>query len=333
MRRRVLVVLTLVACGSAEAPLGREPVGSSNAGVVTPAPDPVPSTPPSTTDAGVVDAAPLTCSGRAQQPLDAVWSMSFGGRERTAAVHVPALVRPDVAASVVLNFHGFTSNAAEQAALSKMNDKADQEGFVVVYPEGLDASWNAGACCGESEATEIDDVGFVGALLDELERRLCVDTRRVFATGMSNGGFLSHKLACTLSDRIAAVAPVAGVLGEPTCTPSRPVPVLHTHGTLDTLVPYIGDVVKGFPSVRATLDGWASRNGCEPTAVEFYRNREAHCEAYPKCAAGSEVVLCVVDGGGHTWPGGMHVPALGYTSISLDATDRIWRFFQKHPLP
>src|SRR5262249_57738455 len=111
---------------------------------------------------------------------------------------------------------------------------------------------NAGAGCGEGGMNMVDDVGFVGAILDKLQADVCVDTGRIYATGMSNGGFLSHRLACELSNRIAAVAPVAGVLGVPTCTPARPISVMHFHGTSDQLVPYNGNPQMGFLSVPDT---------------------------------------------------------------------------------
>jgi polyhydroxybutyrate depolymerase len=248
-------------------------------------------------------------------------------------VHVPSSYAPGSPAPLVLDIHGLTSNAAEQEALSKMNAKSDAKGFLAIYPEGLDSSWNAGACCGRSASDAVDDVGFLTALLDRAEAELCVDRRRVFATGMSNGAFLSHRLACELSSRIAAVAPVAGVNGMPTCKPSRPVPVFHTHGTLDGLVPYLGSPALGFISVNRSFEEWAARNGCTGDPVETFQKDEASCQTYATCTGGAEVTLCTVRGGGHTWPGGMPVPALGFTSNAISATDRMWDFFVKHPMP
>ncbi len=282
------------------------------------------------------DAAPLlrACAGKSTPKRDDTWQLAFGADTRSFDVHVPATYDPKVPTPVVLNFHGFSSNAPEEVLLSNMNDKADTAGFVVVYPHGLGAvqSWNAGACCGEAAQQGKDDVGLVGAILDVLEDRLCVDAARVYATGMSNGGFMSHRLACELSTRIAAVAPVAGVLGVPTCAPTRPVPVMHFHGTLDPLVPYGGSAALGFASVAATFDGWAKRASCTGAPVETYRKLDAHCSTYQACARGGEVTLCTIDGGGHTWPGGLPVPALGYTSPNLNATDAMWDFFARHPL-
>jgi polyhydroxybutyrate depolymerase len=150
---------------------------------------------------------------------------------------------------------------------------------------------------------------------------------------MSNGGFLSHRLGCELSTRIAAIAPVAGVMGIPTCTPARPVPVMHFHGTLDPLVPYSGGSPLGFPSVPVTNDGWAARNACTGSAQQTYQKGDATCMTHDQCAGGVSVTLCTIDGGGHTWPGGLPVPVLGKTSTDISATDAMWDFFQKYKLP
>jgi polyhydroxybutyrate depolymerase len=274
------------------------------------------------------------CTGLGAQPLDSQWTVSFGGLDRMIDAHVPANYDPTRRTALILNFHGYTSNSGQEALLSKMNDKSDLEGFVVLYPNGTGSSpsWNAGACCGEAAMNMVDDVGFVSAVIDAAEARLCVDRRRVFATGMSNGGFLSHRLACELSNRIAAAAPVAGVLGIPTCTPTRPVPIMGFHGTADPLVPYNGSTSLNFPPVPDTYANWAIRDGCTQTPAETFRMMDSHCSTYSGCKGGSEVTLCTVDGGGHTWPGGTPIP-VGYTTTYLSATDAMWTFFQKHAMP
>jgi polyhydroxybutyrate depolymerase len=188
----------------------------------------------------------------------------------------------------------------------------------------------------------VDDVAFVRDLLDEIEARYCIDPKRVYATGMSNGGFLSHRLACEVSDRIAAVAPVAGVLGIPpeSCNPGRPVPVLHFHGTADPMVPYTGGtplipqlgVGIVFRSVANTMSHWRSKNACSGFEKTFYANGDATCVEWPDCAMGAQTALCTIDGGGHTWPGGVPIPA-GKTSTDIDATATMLEFFAAHPLP
>lgn len=331
----LLLTVTTGACGSDDA--GSAPPASATASG-TPAPgDGTPASPdaPPATTATPTPATP-PCAGKAALSGDLDWSMKVGGKDRTVHVHVPKAYDPAKPTPVVLSFHGLGSNAAEQNVLAHMTEKADSASFIAVHPEGIGAasqSWNAGACCGEAASSAIDDVGFVSKIIDELESKLCVDAHRVFATGMSNGGFISHRLACELSTRIAAVAPVAGVLGIPTCNPTRPMSVFQFHGTLDALVPYAGSPSLGFPSVAQTLSGWAGRSGCNLTPRETSKKGEVTCVTYDGCKAGAEVNLCTVSGGGHTWPGGFPVPSLGHTTTDIVATDAMWDFFVKHPLP
>lgn len=276
------------------------------------------------------------CSGKAALGGGLDWKIASGGLERRVYVHLPPGYDRNAATPVVLNFHGLGSNAAEEAALARMIDKSDRAGFIAVHPEGIgkrQQSWNAGACCGEAASSGVDDLGFVGKIIDELESKLCIDSRRVFATGMSNGGFLSHRLACELSTRIAAIAPVAGLVGVASCTPTRPMSVFQFHGKLDALVPYEGNPSIGIPSVAQAMAGWATRSGCSTTPRETSKKGEVTCVTYDGCSQGAEVNLCSVTGGGHTWPGGYPVPSLGHTTTEISATDMMWDFFQRHPRP
>lgn len=280
-----------------------------------------------------VDAPPAaTCVDRMPQPLDAVWTLTHANLQRSIRVHVPASYDPTRPTPVVLDFHGYTMSAQSQEDLTRLPEKADEAGFIAVHADGTGAprGWNGGDCCGTPATTNLDDVGFVLALLDELERRLCVDPDRVFATGFSNGGFLSHRLACEAADRIAAIAPVAGVMGVDACAPSRPVPVMHTHGTADGIVPYNGGGLTGYRSVATTVAGWAARNGCTGEPIETFAQGDARCVAHRGCAGGAEVVLCTITGGGHTWPGGGYFPG-GHISTDLSITDAMWDFFSAHP--
>jgi len=275
------------------------------------------------------------CTGKNAQPLDKTYTLHTGGLDRTFDVHVPASYDATRPTPIVLDFHGYTSNAQQEALLSGMNTKADAAGFIAVHAQGTGASpsWNAGACCGEAASNKVDDIGFVNAILDDLESELCVDEHRIYATGMSNGGFLSHRIGCEMSDRVAAIAPVAGVLGVPTCAPARPMPVMHFHGTADTLVPYDGNASMGFPAVLDTFHGWATRDGCTGEPSVTFQKGDSTCQTYATCAGGAEVTLCTVTDGGHTWPGGFAIPGLGKTTTDLSATDAMWSFFEKHPLP
>ena len=286
-------------------------------------------------DGGLPPAA--SCTGKtAPTAADDTWTIQSGGLQRTLNVHVPSSYDPTKAMPLVLNFHGYSSNAMQEDLLSQMSAKADAAGFIAIYPEGTGSpqSWNAGSvCCGTAASGNVDDIGFVKDILTTAEDRLCVDAHRIFATGMSNGGFLSHRIGCELADRFAAVAPVAGVVGVPTCTPSRPMPVIHFHGTADTLVPYNGSASMGFASVPDTFAGWGTRDGCTDAPSTTYSMGDVTCSSYLHCAGGAQVTLCTVQNGGHTWPGGTPVPSLGYTTPNISATDAMWSFFQAHPLP
>jgi polyhydroxybutyrate depolymerase len=332
----VLVLATAGACGSnSDGTITPSTPGpTTTAPAAGDAPGTMPTAPPGT-PATTPPASTATCAGKEALQGDLDWTLKVGGLDRIAHVHVPKGYDPTKAVPVVLNFHGYTSNGAEENALARMTDKADAATFIAVHPEGTGTSpsWNAGACCGDAAANAVDDVGFVGKVIDELESKLCVDAHRIFATGMSNGGFLSHRLACELSTRIAAVAPVAGLLAIPTCNPTRPMSVFQFHGTLDSLVPYDGSPSMGFPSVLQTMSGWATRSGCSVTPRETSKKGDVTCTTYDGCKGGAEINLCTVTGGGHTWPGGLPVPSLGYTTTNIVATDAMWDFFMKHPLP
>jgi polyhydroxybutyrate depolymerase len=209
----------------------------------------------------VVAAALVTASGdvagSAAPPGPGVHTreLSWSNERRSYLLYVPATYTSEHPAPVVLNFHGNRSRAADQVALSRMNAAADAAGFVVIYPEGVGVmrwhSFNAGACCAVALERHEDDVGFAMAVVDDVGKLLRVDSAHVFATGMSNGAMMAYRLACERPDRIAAIAPVAGVLVFRGCNPARPVPVLHFHGTADRFVPYDGRPAEGTPGRAA----------------------------------------------------------------------------------
>jgi polyhydroxybutyrate depolymerase len=278
--------------------------------------------PPGSIDAAPpVDAPPSArCTGKAAQPLDATWMIGA----RTANVHVPASYDPGTATPVVLNIHGRTGSATGQATMSHAIAKSDAAGFILVHPQSatVPTSWNAGTCCDPATTTNVADVAFIAALLDELEARLCVDPDRVYSMGMSNGGYLSHRLACELADRIAAIGPVAGLKLIDPCQPSRPVPAMLVNGTADFLSVY--------QFVQAGVDFWADRNACTTTQQTF-QNGDATCVTRGGCTGGADVVLCTIADGGHQWPGGDELPLLGKKSDDLITTDALWDFFVAHP--
>jgi polyhydroxybutyrate depolymerase len=213
----------------------------------------------------------------------------------------------------------------QQELFSGMTTKANAEGFVVVHPEGLGASWNAGpVCCSPSNTNMVDDVGFIAAMLDAITADLCIDPRRIYATGMSNGGYMSYRLACELSGRLAAVGPVAGAVGITNCNPTRKIPVIAFHGTLDSLVSFASD--------QMSIAGWVTRNGCNATPMNTFAKGDSSCDTYT-CPENSTVTFCTVQDGGHTWPGSAIQIPVGKTTLDLVATDAMWAFFKAHPMP
>ncbi len=246
------------------------------------------------------------------------------GRERGAVLHAPTSYAGQ-AVPLVINFHGRNTTTGQQSLLSGMNAHADMEGYAVVYPEGIGNTFNAGFCCGEAQAQNVDDVGFARAVIDEVAKTMCIDKSRVYATGLSNGGYMTQRLACEAADVFAGFASVAGLLVSSPCSPSQARPIIHFHGTADTIVPYDGN---GYlQSAPDTMDAWALRNGCTTTTSPGYSQGDATCVAYQGCPAGQSVELCTIADGGHTWPGGFAVPGLGKTSTDISANAHMWDFF------
>lgn len=266
------------------------------------------------------------CTGLAVPEPDSRRTLESSGRTRQFHVHVPPSYDPETAMPLVLNFHGYTMDGDRQQELSKMNAFADETGFIAVHPDGVGNSWNAGGCCGEASAGDVDDVQFVRDLLDDIAGDLCVDAARIYSTGLSNGGHLSYRLACDLSDRIAGIAPVAGTDSTLSCAPARATPIIHFHGTSDLVVPFDGSIL---PAVDDTVAAWAAKNGCGSTTTRVFSNGDSVCEQFDGCPAGAAVTLCTVDGGGHTWPGGTPLFGLGKTTEDLDATATMWEFWDQ----
>lgn len=285
--------------------------------------------------------APLT-------PGDHSRNLLVDGRERNYLVHVPANYDREKPTPVVLIFHGAGINATVTVALTGMNKKSEEAGFIAVYPNGSGfgpfLTFNAGGRQGKLAEGSADDVKYVGALLDDLAMVASVDSKRVFATGISNGGMMCYRLAAELSDRIAAIAPVAGTIALDECKPKRPVPVMHFHGKADTIVPFGGPDNRTpkfltFKSVEQSIATWRELNECpaEPTVTEFPDKENDGTTVTRKCYGpgkdGAEVILIEIAGGGHTWPG-MKAPVslIGNSTLDISANELMWEFFQSHPL-
>lgn len=264
--------------------------------------------------------------------------MMFDGRTRHYRLFVPAGYDPQTPTPLVLNFHGFASNPPQQAAFSDLEDVATAETFIAVHPSGtgFPLRWNSGASFFEM-GSGVDDVGFVRALVETLSAELCIDPARVYATGMSNGGGMSNRLACEAGDLIAAFGGVAGAYAlETGCAPSRPVPFIAFHGTADPLVPYEGGTMQGMitPDIETWARDWAERDGCDLTPETFAPEDGVSGTRYTGCAGDVEVVLYTIDNGGHTWPGGPPLlSALLGETHPIDATAITWAFFERFTLP
>ena len=332
----MVVLLVLAAGGCSDTP----PAPAQDAALPDQA---APDTTPADTGVDATDLAPppppADCTGYTKLSGDITIKLTHGGAERVAYAHIPKDYDGTKKVGLVLNFHGYGSNAQQQALYTNMNAAAYYMDLVAVHPQGLAGpvgtrGWNAGGCCGTNTLKKTDDVGYVAALIKELAAKICVDPRRIYATGMSNGGFFAYRLACQLSDRIAAVAPVSGVLTINPCKPTRPVPVMHFHGTADIYVAYKGNKLLDWPGAEDSVKKLAASNGCSTTVKEVFKKGDVVCEAYQSCKDSAEVRLCTVDKGGHTWPGALDVPIpwLGYKTKEINATSAMLDFFKAHPM-
>jgi len=275
-------------------------------------------------------------------------AIDSGGETRTFYLRVPPAHDGKRPVPLVVDFHGFGEGARIHTAFSGMPDLGMADGFVTVTPQGSGASafWNTFGL------PRPDDVAFTSALLDDLGDTLCIDRARTYASGMSNGAFMTSLLACRMSDRFAAVAPVAGAQDPVSCDPSRPVPVIAFHGTDDTYVRFRGGLGPGVRtlgvdpsislpvlenrSVPEVLGLWANRNGCSRTPALERAHKDVVRMTWPGCRDGADVVLYVIEGGGHTWPGsavsGAAKGMIGPTTMSIRADELIWDFFRAHPM-
>jgi polyhydroxybutyrate depolymerase len=285
------------------------------------------------------DTASLGCEDGTLDTTVTEVDLEVDGVTRRYELHVPPAYDGRTPLPLVLTFHGFGGRPAQIRMFTQMDATADARGFVVVYPEGLDESWNAGVCCGLSAENEVDDVGFVRAVIEDISERGCIDRSRVYATGMSNGGFFSHRLACEASDVIAAIGPVAGVLGvdSSACMPERPVPVIHFHGTSDSIVLYEGGCpsacLSDSESVADTIAGWVERDGCTEAPEVVLRNGSATCETTQGCDGDASVTLCSIGGdAGHCWPGQL-LCLYGESTDDISANELMLDLFESVRLP
>ena len=269
-------------------------------------------------------------------------SFVFEGILRDYIVFLPQNYNGIAKLPVVFNLHGITLSAQQQMDYSRMNSVADTAGFIVVYPNAVDASWN----CGISYVTHnVNDVGFFGTLIDTLASHYSIDKEKVYSCGFSLGGFMSYTLACQLSNRIAAIADVAGVMAKSLLNNTstlHSMPVLKIHGTADQIVPYNG--AYDWCSVPQTINHWTSFNLCNPPDTTSIPNIDTldGCTVqkirYSFCTDSVQVIFYKVIGGGHSWPGGdkQHLylswGTIGTTNADINASELIWNFFKDYKL-
>ncbi|MBP6940676.1 MAG: hypothetical protein KBB65_02790 [Syntrophorhabdaceae bacterium] len=276
-------------------------------------------------------------------------SLTHDGRTRTYVVYIPTIyvVQKPQSVPLVIVLHGNGENAKNAAHVTGFSQKANTEGFIVVYPNGTGwigknklLTWNSGNCCGFAVEHDIDDTGFIRALIEKLTKELPIDPKRIYATGISNGAMMSYRLGCELSDRIAAIGPVAGALNIQDCRPAQPLSVVIFHGKDDQHVLYKGGKSLKMADGRERADTpvsyaatfWAKHDQCSAVPQTEEKGRII-TDLYTGGSSGTEVLVYSIKGGGHAWPGGKK---RGYfnadTPVSeVPATDLIWEFFKSHP--
>jgi polyhydroxybutyrate depolymerase len=299
-------------------------------------------------------------SQRKMHSSDFTESITAGGLKRTYLIHIPPSYDLSKSVTLLIALHGGGGTGQNMVRLTRGGfDKiSDAKGFIVVYPNGIEKHWNDGRSEEEaryrSHKENIDDVGFISALIDSLVKKRNIDPNRVYVTGMSNGATMSYRLACELSGKIAGIAPVAGNIPRNlilSCFPTMPVSVLAINNVNDPLMPFAGGDVTGpyglkklgkVLSAQESLKFWVNIDNCTAVPVISFEpdadpedGTRIRKESYTNGKNGTEVILYVVEGGGHTWPGGypyFSESVIGKTSSDMNAVEVIWDFFEKHSL-
>jgi len=271
------------------------------------------------------------------QPL-VTGSITYGGISRDYRLYVPATYNAGTPVPLVFNLHGYGSNNQQQEFYGDFRPIADTANFIIAHPNGTQDGGGSRFWNTFGSGSPVDDLGFITALLGQISSQYSIDADRVYSTGMSNGGFMSHDLACFRSERFAAIASVTGTMIAPrlsNCASTHPMPVMQIHGTADATVPYSGG--SGFVPVETLVDHWVEHNNCSPTPTvtsvpDIAPGDGCTVEHYVHSGgtSGSTVELYKVLDGGHTWPGAIF--NTGVTNQDIKASIEIWRFFSRYRL-
>ncbi len=288
--------------------------------------------------------APEVTLAAATAPIGTVSHETIEPGGRSYRLYVPSTL-PDGPVPLFVALHGGTGWGDQFAATNRIENLAESNGFIVAHPEGVALPsargrvWNGGMCCGVAARENIDDVAFIETVIDDVEAVHDIDGSRVYALGHSNGGIMSYRLACELSDRIVGIGVVAGTLGIDDCDPTQPVSVMHIHGTADENLPLAGGVgpesLAGvdFPSPRVGFATLAAADKCPAptTTVEGALT----VESSSPCAAGAAAAFVTIEGAAHPWPGGTpgSSPNMGNAYAGYDATAELVTFLLSHPRP
>ena len=290
----------------------------------------------------VVDSGPASsdaamqgeCTAGTLKPGNTTLMIQSGGAARSYILHVPPKYDGKTRLPLVIDMHGKGDTAAHQITWSGWREKADAVGLVVIYPQGIGNSWNGGppgcptlqCCCQPAQDQKIDDAGFIRSVVTKTAQDGCIDLKRVYATGLSNGGIMSQWLACDAADMFAAVAPVSGP-NQIDCKPSRPISVVLYRGLMDSGVLYNGGNSSPtghvWPSAMADFAKWGDLDGC--TDAPMPMPMHSVCQIRSKCMGAVEIVLCSPNA-----PHNLYGTAM---SQGVAVADVAWEVFQRHSLP
>ena len=262
---------------------------------------------------------------------DETVSIHSGALNRSFIVHL-APSYGNQPQALVINYHGYQNTALRTAQRTNMGAEADKAGFIVVFPQGVDnpPSWNAGVGA-YGPTGDANDVRFTSDLINYFEHNYCIDAHRIYVTGYSLGGGMAYRIACSLSNQIAAFATVAGAFYRIPggCNPSRPLPMLEIHGQADQFAPYDGNSYMGMVSVQTYLNFWLAHDQCKPANKVIFQKADVTALEWSQCANGTIIEHYRISDGGHVWPGSNPTLGIGYNSHTIDASVVIWNFFNK----